>query len=85
MSGKAIRETLGFVAVVASMVFIGLEIRQNTTATKGAAIQDEVTPEVDPGITGLSTSFWFWRDVPRSVNIVPRTPLESAVPASYVV
>ena len=45
----------------------------------------EVTPEVDPGITGLSTSFWFWRDVPRSVNIVPRTPLESAVPASYVV
>ncbi len=30
MSGKAIRETLGFLAVVASMVFVGMEIRQNT-------------------------------------------------------
>ena len=39
MSGKAIRESLGFLAVVASMVFVGWEIRQNTTATKAAAIQ----------------------------------------------
>ena len=36
MSGKAIRETLGFLAVVASMVFVGLEISQNTSATRSA-------------------------------------------------
>ena len=39
MSGKAIRETLGFLAVVASMVFVGLEIRQNTIASRAAAYQ----------------------------------------------
>ena len=39
MSGKAIRETLGFLAVVASMVFVGLEIRQNTTAVESATRQ----------------------------------------------
>ena len=32
MSGKAIRETLGFLAVVAGLVFVGIEIRQNTEA-----------------------------------------------------
>ena len=39
MSGKVIRETLGFLAVVASMVFVGLEIRQNTRAVRGATVQ----------------------------------------------
>ena len=38
MSAKAIRETLGFLAVVASMVFVGLEIRQNTNAVRGATL-----------------------------------------------
>ena len=37
MSGKAIRETLGFLAVVAGLVFVGLEIRQNTIAARSAA------------------------------------------------
>jgi hypothetical protein len=40
MSGKAIRETLGFLAVVASMVFVGFEIRQNTQAIRATAIQE---------------------------------------------
>ncbi len=40
MSGKAIRETLGFLAVVASMVFVGLEIQQNTRALRATAIQE---------------------------------------------
>ena len=35
MSGKAIRETLGFLAVVASLVFVGFEIRQNTQVARG--------------------------------------------------
>ncbi len=39
MSSKAIRETLGFLAVVASMVFVGLEIQQNTRATQTATAQ----------------------------------------------
>ena len=39
MSGKAIRETLGFLAVVASLVFVGLEVRQNTVAARSAAYQ----------------------------------------------
>ena len=39
MSGKALRETLGFLVVVASMVFVGLEIRQNTVAARSAAYQ----------------------------------------------
>ena len=39
MSGKDIRDSVGLLLVVASMVFVGMEIRQNTTATKAAAIQ----------------------------------------------
>ena len=39
MSGKAIRESLGFLAVVASMVFVGLEIQQNTKAVRAATFQ----------------------------------------------
>ncbi len=39
MSGKAIRETLGFVAVVAGLVVVGLEVRQNTTAVESATAQ----------------------------------------------
>ncbi len=37
MSGKAIRETLGFLAVVASLVFLAVEIRQNTDALVAAS------------------------------------------------
>ena len=39
MSGKAIRETLGFLAVVMSLVFVGLEIRQNTAAQRAETRQ----------------------------------------------
>ena len=39
MSGKAIRETLGFLTVVASMAFVGLEIRQNTAAQRAETRQ----------------------------------------------
>ena len=39
MSDKAIRETAGFLAVVASMVFVGMEIRQNTTVARAATRQ----------------------------------------------
>ncbi len=39
MSKKAIRETLTAVGVVASLIFVGYEIRQNTIAARAAAYQ----------------------------------------------
>ena len=39
MSGKAIRETVGFLAVVAGLVFVGVEIRQNNTLAQAAAYE----------------------------------------------
>ncbi len=39
MSGKAVRETIGFLAVVAGLVFVGLEIRQGTTVARAATRQ----------------------------------------------
>ena len=39
-------ELVGFVSVVASLIFVGMEIRQNTTAVRGAtnqAISDQAT------------------------------------------
>jgi len=40
MSGKVVRDTVGFLGVVASLVFVGLEIRQNTAVARGQARQD---------------------------------------------
>jgi len=39
MSGKAVRETLAALGVIASMVFVGLEIQQNTRAIRGQTRQ----------------------------------------------
>ncbi|MDH3207637.1 MAG: hypothetical protein OEO79_13630 [Gemmatimonadota bacterium] len=48
MSGKDIRETVGLLAVVAGLVFVGLEIRQGTIASQAAAYQ----------AIGIATSEW---------------------------
>ena len=40
MRGKEVRETVGLIALVAGLVFVGLEIRQNTVAAKAAAYQE---------------------------------------------
>ena len=40
MRGKSLREVVGFAGVVGSLVFVGLEIRQNTLATRAAANQN---------------------------------------------
>ena len=40
MSGKDIRESVGLLLVVASMVFVGLEIRQNTAVARGQTRQE---------------------------------------------
>ena len=39
MSKKAIKEFLGFAGVVASLIFVGLQVRQNTVAARAAAYQ----------------------------------------------
>ena len=38
MSGKDIRDTVGLLLVVASMVFVGWEIRQSAAATRAATV-----------------------------------------------
>lgn len=38
-SSTAIREALGFIGVVASLVFVGLQIRQNTSVARGQTRQ----------------------------------------------
>ena len=40
MPSKAMRETLATIGVIASMIFVGLEIRQNTQAVRANAIQE---------------------------------------------
>jgi len=39
MKGKELRDTLGVIAVVASLGFVGFEIRQNTAAVESTAFQ----------------------------------------------
>lgn len=39
MQGRDLRETLGLIAVVASLGFVGFEIRQNTAAVESTAFQ----------------------------------------------
>ena len=39
MSGKTIRDTLAFLGVVASLLFVGTEIQRNTIASQAAAYQ----------------------------------------------
>ncbi len=40
MRGRALRETLAALGVIASMVFVGTEIRQNTLQARAAAYQE---------------------------------------------
>jgi len=40
MSGKAVRETLAALGVIASLVFVGAEIRQNTAVARATALND---------------------------------------------
>ena len=39
MSGREVRETIGVIVVVASLGFVGFEIRQNTAAVESTAFQ----------------------------------------------
>ena len=39
MKGEKVREAIGFLGVIASLIFVGLEVRQNTVATRAAAYQ----------------------------------------------
>ena len=61
MPRKVTREALGTIGVIASMIFVGLEIRQNTQAVRANAIQEStnvarqqvLTIAADPEFTRL--------------------------------
>jgi len=38
MKGKELRETVGLIAVVAGLLFVGMEVRQNAEATRAATV-----------------------------------------------
>ena len=52
MAKVNVREVIGFLGVTASLVFVGLEVRQNTIATRATAYQD-----MGAAVSG------FWLDV----------------------
>ena len=64
-------ELIGFISVIASLVFVGMEIRQNTTAVRGAtnqAISDQaselyLTIATERNLAGL---------VKKLYDVVPR-------------
>ena len=68
---RNILEIIGFFSVIASLVFVGMEIRQNTTAVRGAtnqAISDQVselllTIATDRNLAVLVTKLY--EDAPR--------------------
>ena len=60
MTGRAVRETVGLVAVAVSLAFVGFEIRQNTAAVESAAFQalSELQIQINDGKEGSS---WNWK------------------------
>lgn len=52
MSGKTVRETVGFVGVVASLVFVGWEVRQNTVSARATAYQEMGSTIADVWLLG---------------------------------
>jgi hypothetical protein len=54
MEGKIVRQTLSTLAVVVSLGFVALEIRQNTTAVRGAAIQSITEQQIEVTLAGLN-------------------------------
>ena len=73
MSGKAIRETLAALGVIASMVFVGLEIRQNTAlaraATRHALTDSSLGPLLQVRVVGRAHPIRLDRE--RHVVLLP--------------
>ena len=69
MSGSALRETVGFLAVVAGLVFVGLELRQNTAIAR-AATRQALTQQSLEALVAVATDAelgsqldqWLWGD-----------------------
>ena len=62
MTGKALRETVGILAVVASLVFVGAEIQQNNNLARGQARQAlaEINQEWVIALTQDADYFDLW-------------------------
>jgi hypothetical protein len=53
---KEVAEILGVLCVVASLIFVGVEVRQNTNAVHGATLQAVSQQSVDLVMAGLDNS-----------------------------
>src|SRR5919109_1175556 len=78
VSAAAMRETLGFIGVVASLIFVGMEIRQNTAVARGQARHDLAALNQEWLI--LQTADSVFNDLYRRAWIEPDdlTPSEAA-------
>jgi len=66
MSGKVVRETLAALGVIASLVFVGLEIQQNTAVARATALNDLGTGAREYLLAlgtdaDVSSVLWRWR------------------------
>ena len=80
MSGKDLRESIGFLAVVASLVFVGLEIRQNTAVARGqtrqqlAALNQEwlILQSTDSAFNDIFRKVWIEPDSQLTASEIAR-------------
>lgn len=75
MSRNTVRETLGFVGVIVSLIFVGLEIHQNTLASRAAAMQEStnvVRQQVRMFVTVSFNAQW--------ISVAPRDPYTLSPP-----
>jgi hypothetical protein len=56
MSGKAVRETLGFIGVVLGLVFVGWEIRQNAQTVRCHYNSRHLRPNVSLALTTMTSA-----------------------------
>ncbi len=79
MSGKAVRETMGFLAVVAGLVFVGVELRQNTAAQRSETRQAmaDAAQEFSLRVAESPTLSRVWTDFLSGAGDVPLSRVDS--------
>jgi len=76
MSGSELRETVGLLAVVASLVFVGVEIRQNTAADQREAARQRAEVINAPFLSG--------RELPEILAQIKSVDGPDATPQRFV-
>ena len=79
MSGKAVSETMGFLAVVAGLGFVGVELRQNTAAQRSQIRQAmaDAAQEFSLRLAENPTRSRVWDSWLRGEGDVPLSPVDS--------